>query len=385
MRLHQRRRIDDAIDVVDGELDLRAGLLATGLLRGASGKDTDDARAPVGEDDFDGAAEAGAIGQQENHGRNAPRHAQHGERGAAAVVSHRLVGLRQQISHHGYSCLRASTGCNMAALRAGYRPGDDSGDRQRSNGDRGRHDTTCVGGSNPGAAPHRHSSMPMSSAAPPMPIPPLISVRNAPSRKNCSRMLRLVAPSALRRPISRVRSLTATSMMLMMPIAPRVKRHQSDAAEEDVHHVEDLAHGLGILDRVPIFEGVFVVRIEAVIAGDDLAHFLAGQLMLVAHPWPVVDERNRFLLLLAFQREELVHHGVGQEDAIVGGVVVAVSDALDDSHHLESEFRSAESCCRRRSCLPGKRFFSISSPITHTNRFWASSASFSQRPAASGR
>ena len=33
-------------------------------------------------------------------------------------------------------------------------------------------------------------------------------------------MLRLVAPSAFRNPISWVRSLTATSMMLMTPMAP---------------------------------------------------------------------------------------------------------------------------------------------------------------------
>ena len=54
-----------------------------------------------------------------------------------------------------------------------------------------------------------------------MPIIPLIAVNSRPSRKNCIRMLRLVAPSALRRPISRVRSVTVTSMMLMMPTAPR--------------------------------------------------------------------------------------------------------------------------------------------------------------------
>ncbi len=34
-------------------------------------------------------------------------------------------------------------------------------------------------------------------------------------------MLRLVAPRALRNPISWVRSVTATSMMLMTPIAPK--------------------------------------------------------------------------------------------------------------------------------------------------------------------
>ncbi len=92
--IDQRRGGRDAVEVVDGELDLRAGFLSAGLLRGAAGKDADDARAPVGEDDFDGAAKSGAVGQQEDHGGDAPGHAQHGERGAAAVVAHRCVGLR---------------------------------------------------------------------------------------------------------------------------------------------------------------------------------------------------------------------------------------------------------------------------------------------------
>ena len=119
-------------------------------------------------------------------------------------------------------------------------------------------------------------------------------------QEELSSMLRLVAPSALRRPISRVRSLTATSMMLTMPIAPSAKRHQPDAAEKDVHRVEDLAHGLRALDRVPILEGVFVVPVEAVVAGDDPAHFVARQRVLVAHPRLIVDERNRLVLIFPF-------------------------------------------------------------------------------------
>ena len=51
----------------------------------------------------------------------------------------------------------------------------------------------------------------------------LSAVRNAPSRKNWVMMLRLVAPSALRSPISLVRSVTDTSMMLTMPMAPRAR------------------------------------------------------------------------------------------------------------------------------------------------------------------
>ncbi len=53
-----------------------------------------------------------------------------------------------------------------------------------------------------------------------MPISPLNSVSMIPSRKNCARMLRRVAPRAMRNPISRVRSLTVTSMMLITPMAP---------------------------------------------------------------------------------------------------------------------------------------------------------------------
>ena len=44
------------------------------------------------------------------------------------------------------------------------------------------------------------------------PAPPLSSVRKKPSMKNCCWMLFDVAPSALRTPISRVRSFTATSL-----------------------------------------------------------------------------------------------------------------------------------------------------------------------------
>ena len=40
------------------------------------------------------------------------------------------------------------------------------------------------------------------------------------SIRNCSMTVTLVAPSALRIPISRVRSVTDTSMMFMIPMPP---------------------------------------------------------------------------------------------------------------------------------------------------------------------
>ena len=42
----------------------------------------------------------------------------------------------------------------------------------------------------------------------------------AASTTNCARMTRSLAPSALRMPISRVRSVTDTSMIFMMPMPP---------------------------------------------------------------------------------------------------------------------------------------------------------------------
>ena len=52
------------------------------------------------------------------------------------------------------------------------------------------------------------------------PTMPPSTVRVTASRRNWSRMAEDVAPTALRRPISRVRSLTETSMMFMMPMPP---------------------------------------------------------------------------------------------------------------------------------------------------------------------
>jgi hypothetical protein len=53
------------------------------------------------------------------------------------------------------------------------------------------------------------------------PAPPLTSATMSASRKNCRKMLFAGAPIALRTPISRVRSATATSMTFITPSPPR--------------------------------------------------------------------------------------------------------------------------------------------------------------------
>src|SRR3990167_6654466 len=72
--------------------------------------------------------------------------------------------------------------------------------------------------------------------APPaaIPIRPPMSVRMTDSMRNCCRMSPLVAPTALRSPISLVRSVTATSMIFIMPIPPTMSEMDAMAAKKSV-------------------------------------------------------------------------------------------------------------------------------------------------------
>ena len=51
---------------------------------------------------------------------------------------------------------------------------------------------------------------------------------------NCARMFAGVAPMAIRRPISRIRSVTETSMMFMMPMPPTRSEIAATAARSTV-------------------------------------------------------------------------------------------------------------------------------------------------------
>ena len=72
-------------------------------------------------------------------------------------------------------------------------------------------------------------------------MPPLTSVSRNPSRKNCRWICAVVAPSALRTPISRVRSRTATSMMFITPRPPSAERDEADGHEEVLHRLDHRA------------------------------------------------------------------------------------------------------------------------------------------------
>ena len=74
-------------------------------------------------------------------------------------------------------------------------------------------------------------AVPMPSATP---ISPPMSDSVTASTRNCARMSRVRAPTAMRRPISRVRSVTDTSMMFMMPMPPTSSDTEATAARSSV-------------------------------------------------------------------------------------------------------------------------------------------------------
>ena len=83
-----------------------------------------------------------------------------------------------------------------------------------------------------------------------MPMTPPIVVSSTASSRNCTPMSRGRAPTALRRPISLVRSRTETSMMLETPTPPTSRRdagdrgqHAGEDAEDVAEHAEDLLLG----------------------------------------------------------------------------------------------------------------------------------------------
>jgi hypothetical protein len=67
-----------------------------------------------------------------------------------------------------------------------------------------------------------------------MPAKPPLTLRNTASARNCSRTCSRRAPIAIRSPISRVRSVTETSRMFMIPMPPTSSKIDATAASKSV-------------------------------------------------------------------------------------------------------------------------------------------------------
>ena len=71
-------------------------------------------------------------------------------------------------------------------------------------------------------------------------MPPPTSARTTDSIRNCNMMSPRLAPIDLRMPISRVRSVTVTSMMFMMPMPATISATAPMARETDAGDVENV-------------------------------------------------------------------------------------------------------------------------------------------------
>ena len=96
--LHQRQ-LADRHHIVRGDADPCAGALAARLQAGLSGKADD---GPVGERaaeaGVEGAAETVAVGQEHDHGDDAPRDAEHREGGSEPVVIEPVAGFAHDLA-----------------------------------------------------------------------------------------------------------------------------------------------------------------------------------------------------------------------------------------------------------------------------------------------
>ena len=190
-----------------------------------------------------------------------------------------------------------------------------------------------------------------------MPTMPPSAESTTASIRNCSSTSRSSAPMARRRPISRVRSVTLTSMMFMMPMPPTSRLTAATAPEQRGHHLRGARERLGELLRVEHVEVVVVAL---------------GELAALAQQLPEARLQPRAVGAVLHRHQE-------RRDPLVAGdaalqrvqrhehrVVLVVAHgglALGGEHadHLAGELLDAQAArpgraCRRRSrAAPSRR------------------------------
>src|SRR5207237_9866459 len=113
------------------------------------------------------------------------------------------------------------------------------------------------------------------------------------------------------------------------PNGAQTKDDQPNASQEPIHGAEDLAHGLLILDRVPLFPDVLAGGIKAtMVAGHDSVQLILCGFVFFEAARLIVDERNRipFFWVVSLQREELTHGVKRHKNSDVGGVLFFMPD-----------------------------------------------------------
>src|SRR6185503_121627 len=98
--INSRHRRAQPIHIVNREPHLYARLLTTRLFARPPRKRADNVRAPLRKNRLDRPAESRSIRQQQHNRRNPPRHPDHRDSRAAAVIQHRLPSLPKYVFQH---------------------------------------------------------------------------------------------------------------------------------------------------------------------------------------------------------------------------------------------------------------------------------------------
>ena len=115
-----------------------------------------------------------------------------------------------------------------------------------------------------------------------MPSMPPISDSVTASTRNCARMSRPRAPTAIRSPISRVRSVTDTSMMFMIPMPPTRSDTEAMAASSIASTRREASCACEHLGEIAEREVVVLAGLQAVALAQQPADLLLGSAMVRA-------------------------------------------------------------------------------------------------------
>ncbi len=126
------------------------------------------------------------------------------------------------------------------------------------------------------------------------PITPPSALRVTASVRNCSRMLLRLAPMALRTPISRVRSVTETSMIFITPIPPT---NEPDRGHREHQHENQVADFVPEIEKIVGSEDgeiIGLVVAQAALAAEQVADFLDRLARRLSDRWPWRISRSLF-------------------------------------------------------------------------------------------
>ena len=180
----------------------------------------------------------------------------------------------------------------------------------------------------------------------PMPMMPPSTQSTTASMRNCSRMLNRVAPSALRMPISRVRSVTDTSMMFMMPMPPT---SSDTAAMPDSRYVMTSRRLLRRRQDVGLIADLEIVR-----------RALPNPVLAAKHALNVGHRVRDLVFALGERADRLETIGavhaearrVDRNEDLIVRILERVCLALRREHADDGELRAANAHAVRRSALP---------------------------------